>query len=678
MSKKQEDFGEKIGGARKDMWASRGLDLTDFSRMTEAEKDAFVKKAEIWPKPDYKKLYEDEGRDRNIVFFIKEIRDALPVKPEYVYYLNTEDTQKSYIEAVTKVRDTAMACYTLQDVLDFRENCNFEGDEYNTICSQKFTKALPYRKETWQLNHLKNEVKRKKFLYSEEEMALSEYSIYLLENPKIRFESTYGKNWLRFDREDICGSVELKGELNDPDGYQEGTWFAMNTKDFVVVGRNFATYDDAKEFVMNKYAESNAGKPAKKRKTNLPLEKLKNVRMTGFNYRNGLHATEEDYLTGLGCRAVEFGNWVSDKERVQHMDMAFDSLMNLAAAIDVDVQSLLFGKLAVAFGARGISNAAAHYEPLKKVINLTKKNGAGSLAHEMGHFLDYQIGDHYMFLDCATAHLSDDFIPDSFKALMSTMKKKELTQEEAFEKLHAALVQRCEKLRSTLDSMVRTNDMTPEQFEEYDVLACDFINEERDEAHYSNSKASDALKAVMAFLEKDDIPNTIKYNVFLLNIIKSDVIAMRKAADNAASENPHMIDDTDYYKSAVALDGGYAHGGHDYFKSDVELFARAFAAYVKDKLAEKGIVDDYLCGHADTYAMSTTGHKVYVSPQGKEREAINKAFDAMIAELIADDVLKKAEEPEEKAVTTASVPAYSVNFTESALEGNMVQLGFDF
>lgn len=108
------------------------------------------------------------------------------------------------------------------------------------------------------------------------------------------------------------------------------------------------------------------------------------------------------------------------------------------------------------------------------------------------------------------------------------------------------------------------------------------------------------------------------------------------------------------------------------------MFARAFAAYIKDKLAEKGIVDDYLCGHADTYALSTTGHKVYVSPQGKEREATNETFDAMIAGLIADGVLERAVKPEEKAVTTADIPAYSVNYTERAPEGNMAQLGFEF
>ena len=31
----------------------------------------------------------------------------------------------------------------------------------------------------------------------------------------------------------------------------------------------------------------------------------------------------------------------------------------------------------------------AHYEPARNVINLTRLKGAGSLAHEWGHALDY-------------------------------------------------------------------------------------------------------------------------------------------------------------------------------------------------------------------------------------------------------------------------------------------------
>lgn len=38
------DFGEKIGGARKDLWKERGLMVEDLDGMTQDEKEKYVKK----------------------------------------------------------------------------------------------------------------------------------------------------------------------------------------------------------------------------------------------------------------------------------------------------------------------------------------------------------------------------------------------------------------------------------------------------------------------------------------------------------------------------------------------------------------------------------------------------------------------------------------------------------
>lgn len=47
-----EDFGEKIGGAKKDLWAARGLYVDDLLGMNEREADKYVKKDNVWKKPD--------------------------------------------------------------------------------------------------------------------------------------------------------------------------------------------------------------------------------------------------------------------------------------------------------------------------------------------------------------------------------------------------------------------------------------------------------------------------------------------------------------------------------------------------------------------------------------------------------------------------------------------------
>lgn len=48
-----EDFGEKIGGAKKDLWKDRGLYVDDLGGMNEREAEKFVKKDNVWKKPDY-------------------------------------------------------------------------------------------------------------------------------------------------------------------------------------------------------------------------------------------------------------------------------------------------------------------------------------------------------------------------------------------------------------------------------------------------------------------------------------------------------------------------------------------------------------------------------------------------------------------------------------------------
>ena len=47
-----QDFGEKIGGAKKDFWKSRGLQKEDLAGMTALEKEKYVKKDSVWPKLD--------------------------------------------------------------------------------------------------------------------------------------------------------------------------------------------------------------------------------------------------------------------------------------------------------------------------------------------------------------------------------------------------------------------------------------------------------------------------------------------------------------------------------------------------------------------------------------------------------------------------------------------------
>lgn len=105
-------------------------------------------------------------------------------------------------------------------------------------------------------------------------------------------------------------------------------------------------------------------------------------------------------VESLGMRGVQWGNSVTDDERQHHARMAAEAFSDLMDVLGFDQsQASLDGKLGLAIGARGKGNALAHYEPSTHVINLTRKGGVGSLAHEWGHFFDHHIagseGDNY-------------------------------------------------------------------------------------------------------------------------------------------------------------------------------------------------------------------------------------------------------------------------------------------
>ena len=119
------------------------------------------------------------------------------------------------------------------------------------------------------------------------------------------------------------------------------------------------------------------------------MRRATNQARIGEDYRNGEAVTAEKFMETFGFRGVQFGNWVVSDERQDKVNEAYDALMDLANVLNIPPKAIgLNGTLGMAFGARGRKGTAAHYEPGQIVINLTRKNGAGSLAHEWWHALD--------------------------------------------------------------------------------------------------------------------------------------------------------------------------------------------------------------------------------------------------------------------------------------------------
>lgn len=144
----------------------------------------------------------------------------------------------------------------------------------------------------------------------------------------------------------------------------------------------------------------------------------------GTDWLKGRNATEKDFLDTFGFRAVEFGETMPQKERREHMNRAYEAFMDLTHVCGFSPSAIAHGgTLALAFGSRGKGGnnaASAHYEPAKNVINLTRRAGAGCLAHEWWHSLDRNLLENHVEIKYATDISSpyngdqlDDFFNDT-------------------------------------------------------------------------------------------------------------------------------------------------------------------------------------------------------------------------------------------------------------------------
>ena len=98
-----------------------------------------------------------------------------------------------------------------------------------------------------------------------------------------------------------------------------------------------------------------------------------------------------DIMTRYNLKGFEFGNWMSNDDRYDNLVATESSLVRLGWIFNS--QNIGFNQMiGIAFGARGVGRALAHYEPQFNMINLTKEKGAGCLAHEYGHAIDYNFG----------------------------------------------------------------------------------------------------------------------------------------------------------------------------------------------------------------------------------------------------------------------------------------------
>ncbi len=93
-----QDFGDKIGGARKD-FGKRSMEVSDLINMNEMEASKLVVKKNLWKPLDYKALKED-GYSSQSASYIKRIKDAISTSP-----VGTKEAQANYVSFVNDIKE---------------------------------------------------------------------------------------------------------------------------------------------------------------------------------------------------------------------------------------------------------------------------------------------------------------------------------------------------------------------------------------------------------------------------------------------------------------------------------------------------------------------------------------------------------------------------------------------
>lgn len=395
-SKAIEDFGQRLEGARKHYAQAYADKVKDALGLDVATNPL----SQTWPEPDYDKLIEG-GADPFVVAWVHAARDEIPTKPSSSWKLAGWVKQVELLRTVSgELLDGTIASDKLTSRLyepggrwDALAGVRNRAELYQAIGHGKSLKGITLEAGSYSM-YEGIEYRPPRTIWTVARSAV---------------KGAFG-NWPRRiawgdTKEQAIAAFKAKlGELSEDASAKATTFEIYSTREpnapFFIgkkinrtvlhIKDGFTTVKEARTYLADNKVELEAifekmrEIPDERRKSNAPR--------VGIDHRAGGDVTPEKFADAFGFRGVQFGNYVEAARRQQDLNNAYDALMDMAGVLGVPPRALsLNGELGLAFGARGKggrSAASAHYESDNVVINLTKGDGAGSLAHEWWHALD--------------------------------------------------------------------------------------------------------------------------------------------------------------------------------------------------------------------------------------------------------------------------------------------------
>lgn len=652
--KKMDDFGEKIGGARKDEWNKRGLRSSDIDTMNKREVEKHVKKENVWKRPNWVQAIADGG-DRGLLYAQNEIYKSLNTTP-YIrsrYKATDEQIQtaaKLYAEEVASIQDLAVKAKTSTDFAKMGTTWLVENGyiQVNDIAGRNYvTYTDKYHNSP----------------------ALSGSN----------FIGVVNKLATRFDKLGDIAIMEGFGvEAADklprgysiyevPDWQGNGTGKYYILKGRRIVARGFNSVAEALAYGKEKIGTAATTEKNTNGKQRYIPEQLMDIHRNGLDYRQGKNATGDDFLRDFGIKGGEFGNWLSETDKMESLNYAYDALCDLADALDMEMTDIgLNGTLSIGFGSRGqgLSSAVAHYEPDRKVINLTKMKGAGSLAHEWWHaFEDYISGDthqsemtsNFSKLPAKTRQAAYNLV-NTINYREGTVEENKLESTKRYERnlrhIESFFKQRFKFLEnevSSAESMYFKRLPTAADIERYKQLRETAVKGEEG-IYLKYLREEKTIVDELSALHKEITNHALSKDErqYLANLIDQ----IGKKQDIKVQKHTQFHDDAIAISKTYAKDGGY-------WDSNCEMLARAFAAYITDR-TNSG--NDYLSGHSEgalPVVAGTSADIAYIMPRGEDRLRIANAFTELFEAAKEDGLISSAKrtKPSTKAKYAVSETA---------------------
>jgi hypothetical protein len=310
----------------------------------------------------------------------------------------------------------------------------------------------------------------------------------------------------------------------------------------------------------------------------------------------------------FGFSNVELGQSLLDKEAKEHIRHFLGAMADFGDILNMNIVELnKLGGLSIAFASRGHGKASAHYEGLRKVINITKTRGGGAVAHEYMHYLDNIIPKinrpEYSFKEYASVIKEGRYgmrnAPVENKAVFKAI-------DNIFQYIYNRIMPSVDgdNRRTSEQRIVKVKKLINASDKSFQIP----------DSFYAKPKPENIEDYFEQFRERYSQYKRIE------NLKPRDISVLGAIVTKFGYKYYEFEFETrnsQYYANAIAM-------GSDYWSRAWELFARAFETYIFDKLDKLGRANNYLV--SGDYFDRPEG----IYPQGDERADLFLLYDALM------------------------------------------------